>query len=242
MFSPHPDDECIVGALPLRLLREQKWAVVNVAVTLGSKQERRMERLEELKQACAYLGFDLVQTAPRGLEQINRKGRHDAASWKTATAIIADILKAQKPQAIFMPHENDWNSTHIGVHLLVRDALESLGPAFRCRVVLTEYWGAMAQPNIMIESSAADVSDLMTALSFHKGEVQRNPYHLRMPAWLIDNVRRGGELVGGQGGRAPAFPFATLYQALNWSHGKFEPCLSQEIVFSCSDNLEKLFA
>jgi hypothetical protein len=33
IFSPHPDDECIVGALPLRLLRERKLQVLNVAVT-----------------------------------------------------------------------------------------------------------------------------------------------------------------------------------------------------------------
>jgi LmbE family N-acetylglucosaminyl deacetylase len=36
IFSPHPDDECIIGGLALRLLREAKWNVINVAVTLGS--------------------------------------------------------------------------------------------------------------------------------------------------------------------------------------------------------------
>ena len=36
IFSPHPDDEVIIGALPLRLLREFGVRVVNVAVTLGS--------------------------------------------------------------------------------------------------------------------------------------------------------------------------------------------------------------
>ena len=36
LFAPHPDDECIVGALALRLLREAKMNVINVAVTQGS--------------------------------------------------------------------------------------------------------------------------------------------------------------------------------------------------------------
>ena len=45
IFSPHPDDECIVGGLALRLLREAKWNVINVAVTLGGKIARRTERL-----------------------------------------------------------------------------------------------------------------------------------------------------------------------------------------------------
>ena len=60
IFSPHPDDECIVGGLALRLLREAKWNVINVAVTLGGKKERRAARLRELKQACGFLGFGLA--------------------------------------------------------------------------------------------------------------------------------------------------------------------------------------
>ena len=52
VFSPHPDDECIVGALPLRLLREMNMNVINVAVTLGSRQDRRLGRLAELRAAC----------------------------------------------------------------------------------------------------------------------------------------------------------------------------------------------
>jgi hypothetical protein len=47
IFSPHPDDECIVGGLALRLLREKKWNVINVAVTLGGRKERRAARLRE---------------------------------------------------------------------------------------------------------------------------------------------------------------------------------------------------
>jgi hypothetical protein len=35
-------------------------------------------------------------------------------------------------------------------------------------------------------------------------------------------VRRGGELVGGQGGAAPDFPFATLYRLRQWRDGRFE--------------------
>ena len=57
----------------------------------------------------------------------------------------------------------------------------------------------------------------MTALSFHVGEVKRNPYHLLLPAWMQDNVRRGGELVGGQGGAAPDFSFCTLYRYRHWT-------------------------
>src|SRR5207249_7601791 len=47
IFSPHPDDEVIIGGLALRLLREARWNVVNVAVTQGSKKERQAERFQE---------------------------------------------------------------------------------------------------------------------------------------------------------------------------------------------------
>ena len=35
----------------------------------------------------------------------------------------------------------------------------------------------------------------------------------------MDNVRRGGEIVGGQGGAAPDFAFCTLYRARIWVRG-----------------------
>jgi hypothetical protein len=107
--------------------------------------------------------------------------------------------------------------------------------------VETEFWGAMDAPNLMVESSAADVADLVAALSLHVGEVARNAYHLRLPAWMIDNVRRGGELVGGQGGTAPPFAFATLYRLRHWENGRFHNIFEGGQVLSSQDDLSKLF-
>ena len=223
IFSPHPDDECIIGGLAIRLMRESGMRIVNVAVTQGSNKARQPARLEELKAACEYLGFDLVQTAPNGLENINVKTRSgDPAQWRASVEAIASILADQRPQVIFCPHDTDWNSSHIGTHYLVMDALARQSPDFTCHVVETEFWGAMATPNLMVESSVTDLADMMTALSFHVGEVQRNPYHLLVPPWMQDNVRRGGELVGGQGGAAPDFVFCTLYRHRRWSSGQLQ--------------------
>lgn len=242
IFSPHPDDECVVGALPLRLLRERKMSVINVAVTLGSRKERQLARLAELKNACDYLGFGLVPAAERGLEKVNPAGREQhPAQWAESVTCVARILANQAPQVVFMPHAKDWNTTHIGTHGLVEEAFKKMSSSFRCWVCETEYWAAMDDPNLMIESSVADVADLIAALSFHVGEVQRNPYHLRMPAWLQDNVRRGGELVGGQGGAAPDYVFATLYRLRRWSHGKYETADKGGTCVSCNDSLERLF-
>ena len=222
IFSPHPDDECIIGGLAVRLMREAGMRVINVAVTQGSNKVRQAARLAELEEACNYLGFELLQTAPQGLENINLKARGDGAlTWQASVDIIAAILAKHQPSVVFFPHETDWNSTHIGTHHLLVDALVRQPPEFTCHVVETEFWGAMATPNLMVESSVTDLGDMMTALSFHIGEVQRNPYHLLVPAWMQDNVRRGGELVGGQGGAAPDFVFCTLYRLRRWSAGQF---------------------
>ena len=227
IFSPHPDDECIIGALALRLRGEAGWNVRNVAVTQGSNRARQAARWQELQDACNYLGLGLIPTAPSGLEQITPKARtDDPAGWRDKVAIIAQILATEAPRAVFVPHARDWNGTHIGVHHLVLDALATLPPQFTTHFVETEYWGQMTQPNLMVEVGEALLTDQVTALSFHVGEVRRNPFHLLLPAWMQDNVRRGSELVGGQGGNAPDFGFATLYRARVWRHGRLEESFS----------------
>jgi LmbE family N-acetylglucosaminyl deacetylase len=227
IFSPHPDDECIVGGLALRLLREGRRRVINVAVTLGSKVERRAGRLAELRDACDYLGFELVQSTPDGLSAVTAKARAEQPDeWREKVGVIAGLLREHRPEAIFFPHERDWNGTHIGVHHLVRDALVEAGNEAPCLTIETEFWGAMDDPNLMVELTAEQLGDLMAATSFHVGEVERNPYHLSLPAWMQDNVRRGGEVVGGQGGAAPDFTFATLYRLGRWDGAtwqKLEP-------------------
>lgn len=244
IFSPHPDDECIVGGLALRLLRESNWRIVNVAVTQGSRKDRQAGRYAELQAACHFLQFDLVPTAPGGLERINPKTRaSDPHHWAGCVRAIAETLRNHRPKAVFFPHELDWNSTHIGTHHLVVDALASLGSeADGCFTIETEFWGQMPTPNLMVESPAADVADLMAACSFHVGEVQRNPYHLSQTAWMQDNVRRGGELVGGQGGAAPDYPFATLYRLRRWQAGALNAFYTGGRNLPASANPNTLFA
>ena len=243
IFSPHPDDEVIIGGLPLRLLRQSGYRVWNVAVTQGSNKARQAERWQELTACCHHIGFELIQTRPGGLEGINLKAKQsEPQQWAASVDRIAAILREKAPRVIFFPHDRDWNSSHIGTHHLVLEALRKQGPAFGCFTVETEFWGAMDDPNLMVESSEQDVADLIAALSFHVGEVRRNPYHIRMSAWLIDNVRRGGELVGGQGGAAPDFLFATLYRLRRWSQGQFASVHGGGRFLSASENPSALFA
>ena len=241
VFAPHPDDEVITGALSLRLLRERGFAVTDVAVTLGSRVERRSGRWRELQAACGYVGFGLVNPDRTGLEGINLAARaRDPARWALAVEAVADVLTDERPGVVFLPHAEDWNTTHVGVHHLVVESMQSL-PTLACLVVETEYWRAMATPNLMIESSAGDLADLVAALSQHVGEISRNAYHLRLPGWMMDNVRRGAELVGGQGTDAPSFAFATLYRLRGWSEGRFHDVLEKGRFIAAGDSLDTVF-
>lgn len=240
IFAPHPDDEVIMGGLPLRLLRELGAHVVNVAVTLGSRSERRAERWLEVRQACDHLGFTLTRAAESGLDVDPDIRAHRPRLWRRSVMAIADILARHRPEVVFVPHGGDWHPKHIGTHYLVLDALSEL-PESTCRVVETEFWATMTTPNLMVESGEDDVADLVMALSLHVGETARNPYHLRFPAWMMDNVRRGAELVGHAGDRAPPFAFATLYRLSRWCEGRLHQAAQPGRILSRDAGLDELF-
>ena len=218
VFAPHPDDECIVGALPLRLRQEAGWRVINIAVTLGSKQERRAERWTELSAACDVLGFDLRLLSVDGFEQV----KPDAADaqtplWQEQVRLVAELLAAEKPALILVPHAGDGIPTHIGVHRLVTEALRQ--SKLSTVMAHTEFWATQPDPTALVETGRRDTALLVRALACHHGEVARNPYHLRLPAWMADNVRRGGELIAGPGETPPDFAFGTLYRLTRWVAG-----------------------
>lgn len=73
-------------------------------------------------------------------------------------------------------------------------------------VAWTEFWGQLEKPNTLVEVPEELLSLQMEALAKHVGEVERNPYHLRLPAWMMDSVRRGSEVISGKGAEAPLIP------------------------------------
>jgi LmbE family N-acetylglucosaminyl deacetylase len=240
-FAPHPDDETVCGGLAFRLMCEAKWNVINASVTLGRLPERKAARLKELKDACGYLGFGVTQLAPDGLDNVTPATRaKDPSSWAKMVDAVVKILADHRPRAVFFPHEQDWNSAHIGVHFLIMDALKAMTD-LQCYVVETEFWGQMQSPNLLVEYSAADVAELVAATSFYVGEVRRNPYHVLMPAWLQDNVRRGSELVGGQGQAAALFMFAQAYRLRRWNGSQLEDCFSGGRFLPVTANAASLF-
>ena len=243
IVSPHPDDECISGGLPLRLMREFGWRVINIAVTHGSNPDRKLARAEELADACARIGFEPLLLAERGLNRITPQAREaDPAHWATCVNVLAEKLAALKPDLILCPHALDAQATHIGTHHLTLDALALVSaevPGYSTKLAFTEYWSTMTTANLLVELTAAHVGDMISALACHVGEVSRNPFHLTVPSWLIDNVRRGGEIVGGSGGKVPDYTFAAIYNVMQWRDGALRTAWSSGRMIgrdaSCSD-------
>jgi len=58
---------------------------------------------------------------------------------------------------------------------------------------------------------------------------------------MMDNVRRGAELVGGQGGAAPDFTFAALHRLRKWSQGRVTNVLTGGKFLSKLENPASLF-
>lgn len=217
--SPHPDDELLTGALPLRLQQEQGATIINLAVTLGSNIARRQERLHELEQACGLIGFNSRLAAqPSGFERINPEARK-APDWPAKAKELATIFAEIKPDFILFPHAADHHPTHEGTHLLVMDALAAWHTgSSRIILVETEFWQPMPRPNLLVGLNNNDLALMLAALSRHKGEIARNPYHLSQPARMMDNVRRGRELIG-QGDHSPDFLFGELCRISLWENG-----------------------
>jgi LmbE family N-acetylglucosaminyl deacetylase len=183
--------------------------------------------LREVESACDVLGFKLVvpatSTASIGLDNVNLDSKQNhACEWAEKVGALAAILDDEKPDLVFAPHSRDFNTTHIGTYALVLDALKVyLEHAQRemLPVIETEFWHQLDCSNLMVGLSAELVAHQMIAIAEHGGEMSRNPYHLRHACRLIDNVRRGSEVVGGQGAAARKFTFAELYRISFVTHG-----------------------
>lgn len=222
IVSPHPDDECIVGGLPLRLRREAGYDVLNIAATLGSNIERRDERWTELTHACNVLDFATVD--PHFVDRLPlhcKRRESEPDSWRRDVARLAEVFAECGPAIVMCPHAEDGSASHIGTHALTLDALAVYGkPVW---FVQSEFWGTMPSPNLLVELSPADVAILLRALVCHRKEVERNPYHLRLTSWLADSVRRGGETVFGAGLEPPSYDFGAVYRVDRWNGHRLEP-------------------
>ncbi len=202
-MSPHPDDEAISGALAIRLSVENHCPVTNVAVTLGSDPKRRVARKKELARALKLLKW---------------KGVALPEDWSAKERALVTFFMRQRPAVVLAPHPGDRHPTHVRTAKLVRAALKRSG--IDTTVAWAEYWAPQPHPNALVEVTPEILTKQLRALACHAGEVARNPYHLRLPGWMMDNVRRGSEWLGGKGAPAAPFVYGQLYRLERWEKGK----------------------
>lgn len=222
--SPHPDDECLSGALAHRL-QKSGARVLNLCFTLGHDPLRKKTRKAELADACRQIGFDcLMATEPEGFSDLTPDIANHSDQAKMIQA-VADIFERENPALVIMPHAGDRHPTHVAVHRLAMAALTEHSRKNAGKILLaeSEFWQPMTSPNLLLGLTEQAVAELITALVCHRGEITRNPYHLRLPARLMDNVRRTGETTG-FGSKAPNIRFAEIYRLRNMEQGeKTEP-------------------
>lgn len=203
VLSPHPDDEVLSGGLALRLQMENHCPVHNVAVTLGSRPSRKLERRRELARALNFLDWSGL-TLPE--------------NWSEKTKRTARLLKKTAPALVIAPHADDHHPAHIKTAVLTRKAIAQA--RLTTTVAWAEYWAPQAKPNLLIGISRDTLVRQIRALTFHKGEIERNPYHLLLPAWQMDSVRRGSEWLAGKGAVGAPFVFGQLYRLERWENGR----------------------
>jgi LmbE family N-acetylglucosaminyl deacetylase len=222
--SPHPDDETLNGALPLRL-KSGNSRILNLAMTLGSNPARQEERKAELAAACRILGFDcLLVHEPSGFTNLTHgQGGNDGAVRQQRIDILTRHFKREQPALIIFPHAKDGHPAHEEVHRLALAAARQYTQSEKRQLLLaeTEFWHPMAGPNLLIGLTSATVARLIIALLCHRGEIARNPYHLSLPARLMDNVRRGREIIRA-GDPEPQYTFAEIYRLSRLDRGRLQ--------------------
>lgn len=223
LCAPHPDDEMLSGSLALRLQREAGCSVLVLALTLGSDPGRREERKGELAAACRVAGFDWRLVAePLAWAALRPELERDSTGWQRLVATLAGHFAREAPALVLAPHAQDGHPAHVTAHRLVSQALARATAENRGAILLaeTEYWRPISHPNLLVGVGPEDVALLLAALTRHRGEVARHPYHLRQPARMMDSVRRGSELLSGFGQPAAEPVFGELYRLVRVSHGK----------------------
>lgn len=229
--SPHPDDEALTGALPYRL-KTDAVHVLNLAITLGSNPDRQKDRKRELAASCRVLGFDCrLAQDPLAFSGLGGRKHIPPSDRQHKINVLAAHFEREKPSLVLLPHADDGHPTHRAVHYLTMAALGLYSGKNGQQILVaeTEFWHPMKNPNLLLGLGPEEIAGLITALTCHRGEIERNPYHLSLPARFMDNVRRGTEIMNHRG-KPLGFVFAELYRLSRMNSGRREEIREKNII------------
>jgi LmbE family N-acetylglucosaminyl deacetylase len=180
VFSPHPDDDLIGcgGSIAKQLKKGNEVKIVYM--TSGeagslkySKEELGGIREEEMKKAASFLGVS-------GLVFLRNADGYLEYDQDNLIKIV-NIIREEKPDLIYLPHEKDNHRDHINTYKLVNDAImRAAGPWFQecCAhswqvktVLCYEVWTPLQEI-----SYVEDISDFIElkvkALKYHESQLK----------------------------------------------------------------------
>jgi LmbE family N-acetylglucosaminyl deacetylase len=174
VIAPHPDDEVIGcgGAIRLRVERGERVSVVFLSSgELGLKHLPRAKTWEireaEAKKAAKILGVERVHFLRQPDWMLGDHARATAAA-------LTPSLEQERPDVIYLPHENDGHPDHEVTPRILRAALR------RCRrlnpeLLGYEIWTPLAAHDVTVDISRV-MSRKLRALRAHRSQLREFDY------------------------------------------------------------------
>ncbi len=203
VFAPHPDDAELAMGGTIAKLVASGVAVTVCDLTDGEPTPfgSREIRARETAAATAVLGVKRLQA---GL--VNRDVRDDLVSRR----VLASIIRAEQPHAVFSPHPLDAHPDHVAAAALVRDA------RFEAKYVTTDLPGAPCHPRwhflyyathlrlvpqpTFIVNTTGHADRKQEAIACYASQVKANPANHALPVWIAAADAYFGSRIGAQSG------------------------------------------
>lgn len=214
--SPHPDDELLGAGATLTLLRDRGWHVLNLAVSLGRREDHQRRRAE-LIEAGRRLDIS-VEICQPPLDISNGDDLDRAENLLTDR--LVEMIGSGSVDLILGPQAEDSHPGHEMAGRAVARSLEHIA-----RPVPWWAWGLWADlrsPNVFVAFDDPVLHQVAFALDAYAGECTRNGYQELWPARSTANAVLGSERVFGFGaGRASPLPYAELYAERSFHEGRW---------------------
>lgn len=213
-LAPHPDDEALGAPALLLALRRGGCRVVNVACSLG-RREQNGRRAAEVAEACRRAGFELeVLDPPIGISSDDDLEAAQAA----LAGRIAELVAELAPEVVLAPSPHDRHAGHEVVGRAARDALARPDMPV---LWLWGLWGELPLPTLFFPFGNAELDVALHVLGAHVEEVARNDYLALLRARAVTSRVLGAERVFGFGSPGRSWPYAELLTEVLFADGEW---------------------
>ena len=174
VIAPHPDDETIGcgGSLCLRAARGDRVTVVFLTSGELGLKDRSPKRAWKIRESEARAACCLLGVAR--LEFLRLPDWHVGEHVQRGARLLRPILKAERPEMIYLPHPGDWHPDHQATLPLLRAAWRGLRlPAAELRAY--EIWTPLNEFD-HVEEITRVMPRKLRALRAHGSQLQEFDY------------------------------------------------------------------